>query len=176
MVHKLLEQARALLDAWDECGDEWDEADVGRRMASFLRNIIVEEPSPPSNDNVTTLSKIELPELQAGEHYAGIVVTNAGHPDYHLILLPGDNSPGEHSTQCEWARSLGGELPSAAELTLLQANCEHLFVHDWYWSSDANNTHARWGSFGSNENCQGFAWLSCRLRARAIRRVPVEIL
>lgn len=65
------------------------------------------------------MNTITLPELNEGEIYAGILLNESGAPQHHLILLPGDNNEANWQTQTDWAKSIGGELPTRAELEAL---------------------------------------------------------
>jgi hypothetical protein len=58
------------------------------------------------------MKTITLPNLEQGEIYAGIILTSDGAPSHHLILLPGDNGDDNWADQTEWAKSIGGELPT----------------------------------------------------------------
>ena len=73
------------------------------------------------------MQTITLPELKAGEIYAGILLNEDGSPSHHLILLPGDNAGADWQTQMDWAKSTGGELPTRREQSLLYANCKQHF-------------------------------------------------
>ena len=116
---------------------------------------------------------ITLPDLKAGESYAGIIIDDNGSM-HHVILLAGDADKAPHREQLDWAKSIGGDLPTCQEQSLLFANCKKHFKRDWYWSSELY------------EPVSGYAWcqnfylgfqnyydLSASLRARAVRRLPV---
>ena len=116
---------------------------------------------------------ITLPDLKSGETYAGLVIDDKGSL-HHLILLDGDAYDAPHQEQLDWAKSIGGELPTRQEQALLYANCKSQFKSDWYWSADLHAS-------GS-----GYAWFQCftigsqvsddvsgKLRARAVRRFSI---
>ena len=120
-------------------------------------------------ENIT----ITLPDLNAGEIYAGLIINDTGSM-HHVILLDGDADEASHQEQLAWAKSIGGDLPTRQEQSLLFANCKKHFKRDWYWSADLY------------EPSSGYAWcqdfydggqdgnyLSAGLRARAVRRLPV---
>jgi hypothetical protein len=116
---------------------------------------------------------ITLPELKAGETYAGLVIDDKGSM-HHLILLDGDADDAPHQEQLDWAKSIGGELPTRQEQALLYANCKSQFKRDWYWSADlsASDSGFAW-SQGFNIGTQYYDGLGIKLRARAVRRFPI---
>ena len=79
-------------------------------------------------------------ELQPGEHYAGAVLDESGHLMHHLVLMA-QLPKGKLNWQaaCDWAESVGGDLPNRQELSLLFANCKPHLQAVWHWS---NETHA----------------------------------
>ena len=74
---------------------------------------------------------MKLPELNLGEIYAGCIGDPAGNLT-HIILLPGDNDAESWQHQKEWAASIGGDLPSRIEQSLLWQNCREHFQKNWY--------------------------------------------
>lgn len=84
---------------------------------------------------------IALPTLAEGEHYAGIVLDEVGHPTHHLILLPQQPETSlSWNDAMKWANGIGAEMPTRQELALLNANIRHEFIRHpfkakWYWSS-----------------------------------------
>ncbi|WP_237772445.1 DUF1566 domain-containing protein [Herbaspirillum robiniae] len=109
--------------------------------------------------------------LKEGEHYAGILLGKDGHPDQHIILLPGDVEKDWEGSK-SWAKSIGGELPNRREQSLLIANLKGEFKATWYWSSEPSGDGWAW--------CQSFSYGSQSihhtgnaLRARAVRRIIV---
>ncbi len=114
---------------------------------------------------------LEQPELNPGETYVGV----CGSPGdvYHVILLPGDNEPAPASTQATWALSIGGELPTKAELALLW-NLRGQFKDDWYVSSQRYELEPSmvWRQT-FNQGYQDYTGSGVSLRAVAVRRVPV---
>jgi len=122
---------------------------------------------------------IDLPRqsliLDAGEHYAGIVMRDDGRPDYHLILVEGE---AEHVTldgAKEWAREAGGELPNRREQALLYANLKDQFAKAWYWSGEqhAAGPDCAWAQYFGNGD-QHLSHKGNELRARAVRRLIIE--
>ena len=117
---------------------------------------------------------INLPELAEGETYVGCIGDALGNL-HHIILLPGDNDEATHESQLEWAKSIGGDLPSRIEQAMLFANHRDQFKNDWYWSNEQHNAEFGWAWYqyfrsGNQLNYHR----SSALRARAVRRVKEE--
>ncbi len=119
--------------------------------------------------------QITLPELPAGQLNAGLV-TQDGKPSHWLILLP------EVPTSClnfndatAWAESIGGDLPTRQELSLLFANLKDQFEADWYWSGEEYKSDSgyAWILYFGNGS-QGYGHKCDELRARAVRRLVIE--
>ena len=121
------------------------------------------------------MKTITLPELAVGEIYAGIVLAADGTPSHHLILLPGDADDAPHQAQADWATSIGGELPTRQEQSLLYANAKPHFKSDWYWSGEKESPESEWAwgtNFGNGR--QGDYYVTYyELRARAVRRLVI---
>ena len=116
---------------------------------------------------------ITLPDIKPGETYAGLVIDDKGSM-HHLILLDGDADDAPHQEQLDWAKSIGGELPTRQEQALLYANCKAQFKSDWYWSADlyASASGSAWcQNFG--DGYQGYDVIGIKLRARAVRRLSI---
>ena len=116
---------------------------------------------------------ITLPDLKSGETYAGLVIDDKGSM-HHLILLDGDADDAPHQEQLDWAKSIGGELPTRQEQALLYANCKAQFKRDWYWSADlyASDSGSAWFQSCGLGNQRGND-ITIKLRARAVRRFPI---
>jgi hypothetical protein len=119
------------------------------------------------------MQQLQLPPLAEGETYIGAIGDTSGDL-YHVILLPGDNDDASFEAQIEWAKSIGGDLPTRIEQSMLWANRRDLFKKDWYWSNETHHSDSGYAW------CQGFSYgsqLSTResyeLRARAVRRLPI---
>lgn len=111
--------------------------------------------------------------LKAGEIYVGLVLNDAGIPDHHLILLPGDVEM-EWAGAMAWAAEAGGDLPTRAEQALLFANAKQHFNRDWYWSNTqhADDDGYAWGQSFDGGGQDG-SHESVNDRARAVRRLPI---
>ena len=116
---------------------------------------------------------LNQPTLAEGETYIGLIGNAAGEA-HHVILLPGDNDEANHEAALEWAKSIGGDLPTRIEQAMLWANHKDLFQKDWYWS---NETHSAAPAFAWFQNFYyGLQYTNHKygeLRARAVRRLPI---
>ncbi|AOJ70873.1 hypothetical protein WS83_20270 [Burkholderia sp. MSMB2042] len=122
-----------------------------------------------------TKNAIELPELNEGEHYAGILIGKDGAPSHHVILLAGDAEDLTWKAAKEWAASIGGDLPSRREQSLLFANLGEQFKRDWYWSAEQHSSNSGWAWYQlfhyGGQDCYGQFY---EFRARAVRRLIIQ--
>ena len=109
-----------------------------------------------------------VPALNEGERYAGIIMKD-GKPSHHLILLGADGGELPWVDAKEWAASVGGELPTRAEQSLLFANCKDAFELCWHWSCEAYDPSDAWCQH-FYDGSQGYDYVVSKLRARAVRR------
>jgi len=107
--------------------------------------------------------------LAPGEHYAGLLLDDAGQPLHHLILLPGDAKGKTWRQAIDWAAQAGGALPSRREQALLFANAASHFEATWYWSSEQCSDAFAWGQYFDYGD-QSDVDESAKARARAVRR------
>ncbi|MEN7526988.1 DUF1566 domain-containing protein [Cupriavidus sp. DL-D2] len=119
------------------------------------------------------MQQIQRPPLSEGEIYVG-AIGDANGDFYHLILLAGDSEDATWQAQMEWAKSIGGDLPTRVEQTMLWANFRDQFQKDWYWSNEVHHRESGWAWY------QGFGYggqhsrsQNHELRARAVRRLPI---
>ena len=118
---------------------------------------------------------INLPELADCEIYVGCIGDALGNL-YHLILLPGDNDNSTHKSQLEWAKSIGGDLPNRIEQAMLWANHRDQFKKDWYWSNETHHSESGWAWIHDfYYGAQLSYHKGDELRARAVRRVPINL-
>jgi len=114
-------------------------------------------------------------ELAHGEHYAGVILGKDGEPSYHLVLLPDEKDSIKWQDAMDWAKSIGAELPTRREQSLLFANLKDQFQEAWYWSTE---THASNGGYAWGQNVGNGSqvnWLKGDDdRARAVRRLVIE--
>jgi hypothetical protein len=117
------------------------------------------------------MQQLQIPPLSEGEVYVGAIGDKAG-DFHHVILLPGDNDEANFEDQLAWAKSIGGDLPTRVEQSMLWAGFRDQFKKDWYWSNEAHHNESGWAwyqyfsdgyQFNSDEGYE--------LRARAVRRV-----
>lgn len=113
--------------------------------------------------------------LSEGEIYIG-AITNENGKGHHIILLPGDEHAGNWTDAMRWAKDLDGDLPNRIEQAMLFANFKSEFKEEAYWSNQthASNEDCAWSQYFTNGN-QGWYLKSYNdIRARAVRRVPIE--
>lgn len=107
------------------------------------------------------------PQLNPGEVYVGRI------NDEYVILLPGDSDNANHEAQREWAKSIGGDLPTRIEQAMLWDRYRDQFENDWYWSCEYNEAGSAWVQ-NFLDGGQGYSYSGIKSRARAVRRVKVE--
>lgn len=116
---------------------------------------------------------LEIPPLNDGETYVGLIGDAQGNR-HHVILLPGDSDPASWAEQMRWANSIGGHLPTRIEQAMLWANHRDQFKQDWYWSCKGPSSESCWHWFQTfGDGYQHGTGPNHKLRARAVRRVPV---
>ena len=117
--------------------------------------------------------KLNIPELADGEIYIGAIGDAAGNL-YHVILLPGDNDDDTHEAQLEWAKSIGGDLPTRIEQAMLWANHREQFKKGWYWSNEIHHSESGWAWSQNFFHGLQYDYHKTReRRARAVRRLPI---
>ena len=82
-------------------------------------------------------------ELRAGERYAGAVLDEDGDHLHHLVLRA-ERPAGKLNWQAamDWAKGVGGTLPSRQESSLLFANCKCHLDTSWHWTSETREDDA----------------------------------
>lgn len=134
--------------------------------------------APESTDAVAATIESRFPDIDiaAGEHYAGLSRDHTTGAWHHVVLLPATTD--KHLTWQEaidWAKSVGGELPTRFESALLYANLRDQVDTDyWYWTGTQHEREPSWAwlqyfYYGS----QNYTLKGDRSRACAVRRVPV---
>ncbi|CDN60010.1 hypothetical protein I35_1487 [Burkholderia cenocepacia H111] len=119
--------------------------------------------------------QIRIPELAEGEIYLGGFVNKNGDVT-HTILLPGDNDSATWQEQMDWAKSIGGDLPTRAELVIAYEQHRDLFQKVAYWSNtpDDDPEFAGWAWYQYfDDGIQHDTGQRSRLRARAVRRLSI---
>jgi len=119
------------------------------------------------------MQTIQQPPLAEGEKY-GFAIGDKNGNLYHVILLPGDSDRAGWQAQMDWAKSIGGDLPTRAEQALLWQEHRNEFETEAYWSNaieedDADYAWCQLFSYGH----QSYGHKSNGLRARAVRRLPI---
>ena len=118
------------------------------------------------------MKQLQIPPLSEGETYIGAIGDKNGDV-YHVVLLPGDNDDATWEAQIEWAKSIGGDLPTRVEQSMLWAGHRDQFKKDLYWSNETHyksDKHAWFQRFGLGYH--GNIRKDLVLRAGAVRRVP----
>ena len=119
------------------------------------------------------MQQLQLPPLAEGEIYVGAIGDTAG-DIYHVILLPGDNDAATWQAKMDWAKSIGGDLPTRVEQAMLWANHRDQFQKDWYWSNETHHTESGWAWYqGFHYGTQYYYHKNNELRARAVRRLVI---
>jgi hypothetical protein len=112
-------------------------------------------------------------ELRTGEHYAGTVLDENGSVKHHVVLMAA-KSEGRLDWQSamDWAKGVGGELPTRQEQALLYANCKAQFEAEWYWSNQQHETNGSYAWYCYfDDGTQDLHLKSFEGCARAVRRV-----
>ena len=142
---------------------ETEQSKVSELISKFkkqLKTTIFEVPA----------SKIEL---NFGERYAGLILDDQGQPSHHLILLPDREEKDVNWADAKkWAESVGGELPTRKEQSLLFANLKGEFEECWHWSSEPQGSSYAWVQTFSNGG-QDSSGVDNKDRARAVRRLEI---
>lgn len=89
-------------------------------------------------------------ELAPGERYSGAVLDNTGQVLHHLILLPARPDVRKNWDDAKaWAASVGADLPSPQEQSLLFANCRDALPTTWCWSNkeDEEDASCAWSCY-----------------------------
>ena len=119
------------------------------------------------------MQQTQIPPLAKGEIYVGVNGDKNG-DFHHVILLPGDNEEATWQAQMDWAKSIGGDLPTRVEQAMLWANHRDQLQKDWYWSNEVHHTNSGWAWFQDfYYGYQHYNYQDDEFRARAVRRLPL---
>jgi hypothetical protein len=121
------------------------------------------------------MQQLQIPPLAEGEIYLGGFV-NANGDVTHTILLPGDNDDASWHAQMDWAKSIGGDLPTRAELVIAYEQHRDQFKKVAYWSNtpDSDPGYSGWAWYQyCNDGSQSYHHQSDEFRARAVRRLSI---
>lgn len=115
------------------------------------------------------------PALRPGERIGGIVLNEAGDYQHHLVLLPARTEAAlTWQAAKDWAASVGGELPTPQEQSLLFAHCKDHLPNAWCWSNkEAADTSYGWYCVFDYGH-QGNLHKSFEGSAVAVRRLILE--
>jgi hypothetical protein len=125
----------------------------------------------------TATNKLQtLPTLGSplrGGKFAGI--TTAADGTHHALILLDDKPNGELTWRkaLNWATKLDADLPSRVEALLLLVNLPYEFERTWHWTNTQYSDHHAWFQYFYN-GPQSFSSKSAELRARAVRRLPIN--
>ena len=119
------------------------------------------------------MKQLQIPPLSEGETYIGAIGDKNGDV-HHIILLPGDNDDANWKAQMEWAKSIGGDLPTRVEQAMLWAGHRDQFKKDLYWSNETHHESDQYAwSQGFSLGYQYYYLEHSELRARAVRRLSI---
>lgn len=123
---------------------------------------------------VASALQATFPTPNQGERYAGVVLGEEGKPSHHLFLLTDDSGKRmPWDAAVEWARSVGGDLPTRFESVLLYANLRDQFdQRDWHWTGTQCSDAFAWVQSLSSGG-QDYGRKRYEFRARAVRRLPI---
>lgn len=114
-------------------------------------------------------------DLQPGEHYAGVVLDEAGHVKHHLVLMAPRAEELTWQAAMDWAKEQGGSLPTRQEQALLYANCKPHLRPVWHWSCETHENAASYAwSCGFSYGDQYYSHKSYEGSAVAVRLIPLE--
>jgi hypothetical protein len=146
-------------------------------MTSALMEALRQRSADASTSEAPLTSAANLPRIGQpwpgieGSTYAGLSRGVGDEPDMHLVLLPDEptNKLNWQAAQ-DWARRVGGQLPTRDESALLYAHVrDKIDAEGWYWTSTQYSDAGAWnqdfgfgGQYYSNKEYEA--------RARAVRR------
>lgn len=118
-------------------------------------------------------NNLSKPELNEGEIYCGAII-NADGTGHHIVLLPDDKDKINWEDAMDWAKEIGGDLPSRVEQSILFDQFKDQFKTEWYWS---NTQHASDSDFAWCQHFyygrQYYWYKTDPIRARAVRRLAI---
>lgn len=125
----------------------------------------------------TTLIEVEACTitLQPGEHYAGAMLNDTGQHKHHLVLMAQrPTNKLNWQAAMDWAKRIGGTLPTRQEQALLFANCKSHLETAWHWSSEVHESDASSAWYcGFSYGGQGFSRKSYEGSAVAVRLIQL---
>lgn len=119
------------------------------------------------------MHQLQITPLSEGEIYVGAIGDKNGEV-HHVILLPGDNDDATFADALQWAKSIGGDLPTRIEQAMMWAGHRDQFRKDVYWSNETHHEDRNYAWFQGFSYGYQFSLLkNGALRARAVRRLPI---
>ena len=118
------------------------------------------------------MKQIQIPDLAEGEIYICCLVDANGDVE-HTVLLPIENDRAPWQAQMDWAKSIGADLPTRAELVIAYEKHRDQFQKTAYWSNTPDDVpgYAGWAWYqGFDSGLQYYSDQSSEFRARAVRR------
>ncbi|MDR8394984.1 DUF1566 domain-containing protein [Paraburkholderia sp. USG1] len=89
------------------------------------------------------MQQIQIPPLAEGEIYLCGFVNATGDIE-HVVLLAADSERATWQEQLDWAKSIGGDLPTRPELAVAFAKHRDLFQKAGYWSNETDADEPGW--------------------------------
>ncbi len=123
---------------------------------------------------------VPMPRLGAeldGGRFAGIVHDQATNEDVALVDLGISENDMTHAKAAQWAKGKGGALPTREEARVLWANLDTraTVTISWFWTGTQYAGDEAYAWFqGFNDGYQGDYRTDDKLRARAVRRLPLQ--
>jgi len=126
-----------------------------------------------SSQPLTFASLPPLKQPLEGGIFCGVITLTDGK---HYAVVKLDAKPDERlpwKAAMEWAKKVGGQLPSRAVAALLFSVAKDLFEPDWHWTCEPFGSSCAWGcGFGScGQYCYTASYAGC---AMAVRLIPLE--
>lgn len=140
-----------------------EHAKVAEMIAAFEAQAKLESAFPVS---------VPAPNPNPGELWLGAIIT--GKKMEHIYLLPGDNDGASWQEQMDWAKSIGGDLPTSAEQAMLLVHMKDQFKEAAYWSNEkhVSASGCSWYQVFTIGN-QYASLTNTKRRARAVRRSEI---
>ena len=97
----------------------------------------------------TTIAFSALPALGApleNGTFAGVITQSNG-AHFAVVLLPDRGSKLTWKKAMNWAKKLGGELPTRPAAAMLFANAKASLPRGWYWTNEAADASYAWSCY-----------------------------
>lgn len=158
----------------------WGKRDLRQTLQSALELLDRQPANSAASDGVRPPRIGHIWDGQGGT-YVGIARGRDLGADYHLIMVDSEEKAIAWKDAMAWAKGLlidshrDFTLPTRSEQALLFANAKESFAQEWYWSSEqsAGDGESAWFQSFINGYQTSYRKTS-ELRARAVRRIPIE--